>query len=437
MFENKVTFECNNMNKRKISSIMVICITSLFFISISLIPAIADPGDGKGDGNGDIDPPTPPKGPDGDNGGDDGGSGEQNQEGIDDEDDDHGNEQNQSDGDNGEQNQERNQSREGDDDNDDIDDDQERYQQRKMEMEFERNRTRIRSEWGQDDYEDELEILFEIDHGPRLKLDYENNLHSSENELSFDVKIRELIEFRDTNRNGRYDEDDIIVNTYSFENSNFKNFTYQNQLSDDGENINFVSTQTEDDVFKMNLYFSGNFSEINNQILSPSEVKIDFIINNYPYQGEDTKLALKTMLNTKHETEMETESFDEIQGFSEDESVLDINSLNNGGFFSWAETVIVDGIVKPVNSTINSETEETIKENEKFSNKISNIYFSYPRGSNIIHDPKLGIVSISFEAFALQSISNLVNMDNIISYVGICILASIMFLGVIVIRKRI
>ena len=437
MFENKVTFECNNMNKRKISSIMVIFIVSLFFISISLIPAIADLGDGKGDGNGDMDPPTPPKGPDDDNGGDDGSSGEQNQEGIDDEDDDHGNEQNQNDGDNGKQNQERNQSREGDDDNDDIDDDQERYQQRKMEMEFERNRTRIRSEWGQDDYEDELEILFEIDHGPRLKLDYENNLHSSENELSFDVKIRELIEFRDTNRNGRYDEDDIIVNTYSFENSNFKNFTYQNQLSDDGENINFVSTQTEDDVFKMNLYFSGNFSEINNQILSPSEVKIDFIINNYPYEEEDTQLALRTMLNTKHETELETESFDELQGFSEDEIVLDINSLNNGGFFSWAETVIVDGIVKPVNSTINSETEETIRENEKISNKISNIYFSYPRGSNIVHDPKLGIVSISFEAFALQSISNLINIDNIVSYVGICILASIMFLGVIFIRKRI
>ena len=425
------------MNKRKISSIMVIFIVSLFFISISLIPAIADLGDGKGDGNGDMDPPTPPKGPDGDNGGDDGGSGEQNQEGIDDEDDDHGNEQNQNDGYNGEQNQERNQSREGDDDNDDIDDDQERYQQRKMEMEFERNRTRIRSEWGQDDYEDELEILFEIDHGPRLRLDYENNLHSSENELSFDVKIRELIEYRDTNSNGRYDEDDIIVNTYSFKNSNFKNFTYQNQLSDDGENINFVSTQTEDDVFKMNLYFSGNFSEINNQILSPSEVKIDFIINNYPYEEEDTQLALRTMLNTKHETELEIESFDEIQGFSEDESVLDINSLNNGGFFSWAETVIVDGIVKPVNSTINSETKETIRENEKISNKISNIYFSYPRGSNIVHDPKLGIVSISFEAFALQSISNLLNIDNIVSYVGICILASIMFLGVIFIRKRI
>ncbi len=425
------------MNRRKISSIMVFFIVSLFFISISLLPAIADPGDGKGDGNGDKDPPTPPKGPDDDKGGDDDGSGEQNQEGNNSEDNDHNNEQNQNGGNNGEQNQERNQSREGDDDNDDIDDDQERYQQRKMKIELERNRTRIRSEWGQDDYEDELEILFEIDHGPRLRLDYENNLHSSENELSFDVKIRELIEYRDTNRNGRYDEDDIIIDTYSFEKSNFKNFTYQNQLSDDGENINFVSTQTEDEVFKMNLYFSGNFSQINNQILSPSEVKIDFIINNYPYEEEDTQLALRTMLNTKHETELETESFDEVQGFSEDESVLDINSLNNGGFFSWAENVIVDGIVKPINSTINSQIEETIRENEKISNKIINIYFSYPRGTNIVHDPKLGIVSISFETFALQSISNLINIDNIVSYVGICILASIMFLGVIFIRKRI
>ena len=425
-----------NMNKRKISSIMIIFIVSLFFISISLLPAIADPGDGKGDGkgdgNGDMDPPTPPKGPNNDGEGNDNGSGNQNQENNSNvEDDDPNREQNQNNDDKGEQN------REGDDDNDDIDDDQERYQQRKMEMEFERNRTRIRSEWDQDEYEDKFEIMFDIDHGPRLKLDYENNLHSSENELSFDLKIRELIEYRDTNRNGRYDEGEIIVNTYSFENSNFKNFTYQNQLSDDGEKINFVSTQTEDDVFKMNLYFSGNFSEINNQILSPSEVKIDFIINNYPYEDEGTQLALRTILDTEHETELETESFDEKQGFSKNESVLDITTLNNGGFFSWAETVIVDGIVKPVNSTITSQTEETIIENEKISTKVSNIYFSYPRGSNIVHDPKLGVVSISFETFALQSISNLVNMDNIVSYVGICILASIMFLGVIVIRKRI
>jgi len=422
------------MIRRKISSIMVFFIVSLFLISISLLPAIADPGDGKGEGNDDIDPPTPPKGPDDDKGGGNDGSGDQNQEGINDVDDNYNDEQNQNEVTDGGQNKERNQSREG---KDNIDDNQDRYQQRRMEMKFERNRTRIRSEWGQDDYEDELEISFEIDHGPRLKLDYENNMYSSENELSFDVRIRELIEYRDTNRNGRYDEDDVIVNNYSFENKKFKNFTYLNQLSDDGKKINFVSTQTEDDIFKMNLYFSGNFSEINNQILTPSEVKIDFIINEYPFEENDTNLALRTMLNTKHETELEAESFDESQGFSENESVLDINSLNNGGFFSWAETVIVDGIVKPVNSTVNSETEETIRENEKISNKISNIYFSYPQGRNIVHDPKVGVVSISFEAFALQSISNLINTDNILSYIGICILASIMFLGVIVIRKRI
>jgi len=439
MFKNKVTFECNNMKKRKISSaIMVFFIALLFLISISLSSVIADPDNNMGNGNGNMDPLSPPKDPDDDSSGINDGSGERKQGGnSDNEDYDQNREQNQNEEQNGDQNQERKQNREGDDDNDDIDDKQERYQHRKTEMVFEQNRTRIRSEWKQDEYEDEFEIIFDIEQGPRLKFDYENNMYSSENELSFEVQIRELIEYIDTNKNGRYEEDDVIVNTYSFEKTNFNNFTYQNQFSDDGEKINYISTQTKDEIFKMDLYFSSNFSKINNQIVSPTEIKIDFIINNYPFEEESTQLALRTMLVTEHETELDTESFDEIQGFSENESVLNITTINNVGFFSWAETVVVDNITKPVNSTIQSQIIETIRDDEKISNKVSNIYFSYPRGSNILHDPKLGVVGISFEAFALQSIGYLINMDNIVSYIGICILASILFLGVVIIRKRI
>ena len=421
------------MKKRIIRNLMSVFIVTFFIISIFFIPAIADPGDGKGDGNGDADPQNPPKGPDDEDDEDDY-SGYHNQEGYDDEDDEHSGEYHGDDDE--ENNQYRYQHREGDEDNDDVDDEQERYQHRKMEMEFEENRLRIRSEWDQDNYEDEFEILFDIEDGPYFKLEYENNMHSYENELSFEVKIRELIEYRDTNRNGRLDEDDDIVNTYSLENQIFKNLSYQKQLSDNNETINLVSTQTEDDIFIMNLYFSNNFSNLNNQVLTPSEIKIDFIIDNFQFEEKDTQLALRAMIETEHETELEVESFDEINGFSEDESVLDINSINNGGFFSWTETVIVDGIEKPVNSTIKTQTEETIEENEKNSNQFTNLYFSYPRGNNIIHDPKIGIVSISFETFALKSISNLINMDSILSYVGICILASILFLGIIVIRKR-
>jgi len=423
------------MKKRIFRSIKIISIVLFFIISISFLPVIADPSDVKGDGNDDMDPPTPPKGPnDDDKENDD--SGYHNQEGKDDVDDDNNGEYHGDYEDDEENNQERQQNRYGYDDNDDVDDNQERYQHRKMEIKFEENRLRIRSEWEQDIYTDEFEILFEIENEPKLKFEYENNMHSSENELSFQVKIKELIEYRDTNRNGRFDEDDIIVNTYSFENSIFKNLTYQKQLSEDDETINLVSTQTVDEVFKMNIYFSNNFSNINNQILTPSEVKIDFIIDNFPFEEDDTQIALRTILETEHETELDVESFDEKNGFSEGESVLDITTINNGGFFSWAESVIVDGKIKSVNTTIKTQTEETIKENEKISYRVSNIYFSYPRGSNIIHDPKIGIVSISFEAFALQSISNLINTDSIISYIGICILASLIFLGIIGIRKR-
>jgi hypothetical protein len=419
------------MKKLIIRDIMIILTVLFFIISISFLPAIADPGDGKGGGDGAIDPPKDPN--DNNNGNND--SVDPNQEKNNDETNNQNNEQNEN-NQVDENNQWRNQNREGDNDNDDVDDNRERYQNRKMEMELNESHLRIRSEWNQDDYEDEFEITLDIEDVPGFRLQYENNKDLNQNELCFEIKIRELIEYRDINRNGRFDIGDYIVNTYSFNNSIFKNLTYQKQISNDNEPFNLVSTQTMDDVFRMNLYFSNNFSNINNQILTPSELKIDFIIENFLFEEEDTKLCLKTSMQTKDETELNIESFDEKNGFSYGEIALNVNLKNSSGFFSWMETVLVDGIEKSVNTTIFSQIEENIHENEIISSQINEIYFSYPRGSNIVHDPKIGVTSISFEAFALQSISNIINMDGISSYVIICIIASIMFLGIIFIRKR-
>jgi hypothetical protein len=420
------------MKKIIIRNTMIILTVLFFVISVSFFPVIADPGDGKGDGDGNTDIPTPPKDPNNDNQGNDN-IVDQNQDGNYDEPDNQNNEHNENHQDDG-NNQWSNQNREGD--NDDVDHNRERYQNRNMEIEVDGNNLRIRSGWNQGDYEDEFEITFVIDDGPGLKLQYKNNKDLSQNELSFEVKVRELIEYRDANKNGRFDMEDNIINKYSFENSIFNNLTYQKQILNGNETINLVSTQTIDNVFSMNLYFSNNFSYMNNQILTPSEVKIDFLIDDFPYQEEDTQLCLKTIMQTRDETELNTESFDEKNGFSHGENVLDVNLKNSSGFFSWVETAIVDGVEKSVNTTIASQIEENIYEDEIISNQVNEIYFSYPRGINIIHDPKIGVVSISFEAYALQSISNLINVDNIFSYVGICVLASIVFLGIIFVRKR-
>jgi len=439
MFESKITFECNNMRKGNIvPKIMVYLIALFIFISISLIPVIADPVDNKGDGNGDINTPpsSPPKGPNNESDGNSYNNSEQNKDqNTDNKNDTQNREQNQNQENNSEQNQKQNQNRTGENDN--VTEKKMRYQQRNMEMVLEQNRTKIRSEWEQDEYQDELEIIFDTEKGPRFILDYKNNMHSFDNNLSFKIQIKELIEYRDINGNSRYDQEDIIVNVYSFENLNFENLTYQNKYSDDGKKINLISTQTENGVFKINIYHSNNYSVLGNQILSPSEIKIDFIINNYPFEEQNTQLALNAMLETQHRAELNINSFDEIQGFSDNESVLDITTNNNHGFFSWAEKVDVDNVTNQVKTTIQSQIIESIVDNVKISNKISNIYFSYPRGSNIIHDPKIGVISISFDTFELGSIGNLINIENIFTYVGICILASFMFLGLIFIRKKI
>ena len=166
------------MKKIIIRNKMVILITLFFVISVSFLPVIADPGDGKGDGN--MDPPVPPKDSNNDDNGNDG-IVDQNQDGKNNETDDQNREQNEYYQDDG-NNQWRNQNHEVDNDNDDVDDNRERYQNRKIEMELNESNLRIRSGWNQGDYEDELEITLDIDDGPGLKLQYENNKDLSQNE---------------------------------------------------------------------------------------------------------------------------------------------------------------------------------------------------------------------------------------------------------------
>ena len=350
--------------------------------------------------------------------------------------------QNPDSGKNNNNNQQQNQKGKEDNDGDEIDDRRERHQYRYMKMTFGKNRTQIRSEWQHNTSGDAFEVLFDIDKEPKITFDYIPDTKTSEIELSFIVTISNLFEYHDVNANGRYNKDDIIESTYFLENANFTDIEYKYENSSDGEEITIISTVTDDGIFSIVMYVTGNFSQINNQTLSPSEIKMDFIINNYPFVYSNTSIAIEIDLITEHETNIETVSFDEKQGYSKNESEINISSFKHNGFFSWADYVTVDNENRPVNVTVTSEKEETILDNETIYLKTRKVYFSYPQGTNIIHDPEMGVVSISYASFAessiIKDITQLVNtlFTDLLAYVGICLFAGFFFICIIYFRKR-
>ncbi len=70
-------------------------------------------------------------------------------------------------------------------------------------------------------------------------------------------------------------------------------------------------------------------------------------------------------------------SIEERSGTTEKE--VYIKSANATGFFSWAPEAKVDGVAKPVKSSVTNTLNGKI------------ITIAYPRGAEIAHDPKLGV----------------------------------------------
>lgn len=312
---------------------------------------------------------------------------------------------------------------------------QKQHQYRKMNCTGDHKRCLIRSKWRLNNSIDAFEIEFTIDPEPALILYYMPNGDASNVQLTFKITLKKLVEFADLNNNGRFDYSDSEISTYAFENVNFTNITYSNETLISGETVLTVETQTFDNVFEIKMYISDNFTSFNKQVLSPSEMKIDFQINQYPFLENNTPLALIMEITTNHNLSIEAESFDEKQGYAFNESTVNISSLHYSGFLSWSNTVSVDGINKSIQASILEEEYPGMEGVEI----IRFISFSYPHGAEIIHDPKIGVVSQSFNLAALnnvQLINIITDLNVYYTYIISCVLATLIFIGILSLRKR-
>jgi len=236
-----------------------------------------------------------------------------------------------------------------------------------------------------------------------------------EYKITFEVFFPGLIEFVDLNDNGVLDEEeDEIVSDYGF--NSFQPVEYSLSTISDDTNMHYLLFNTTDGVFAAHVYLVEEFVYVNDNLISPTEAKIDIEITGYEYVEDDSQLALITKLwSEEHGTERE-ETYDEKEGYSEDEKDVVVNDAAYSGFFSWKETALIDGVEMDV------LTKELDYEGENFQK----LLICYPRGYHIFHDPKIGI----FIGQVVNGTSPILVAGAAVSVIGVCGII------VIVIRKR-
>jgi len=176
-----------------------------------------------------------------------------------------------------------------DEDDDGVDDDYEDENEREVKVEYSDNEIQIESQLKTGDTKDEFQIKIEAGDDLGIKLEYESETTTdgveTELELEFKVVFKSLIEFVDVDSNGFYNSDnDTEIQEYMFE--EFNPIEYTPILKPDNSTLHYLNISTVDNVFTAHLFVAGEFMDFNSTILTPTELKIDIEITDFPYLND-------------------------------------------------------------------------------------------------------------------------------------------------------
>ncbi|MFX1318600.1 MAG: hypothetical protein ACFE9D_09595 [Promethearchaeota archaeon] len=270
----------------------------------------------------------------------------------------------------------------GDDDNDGIDDHIEDTEERELHIETEDSMITVHSEFVNEPNENEFEISFATNEGIKLELGYSTEINASEYELELEVKFEQLVEFIDQNADGIYNLGEAVSGgMIDLTSRNYSDPILTQITSDDGELGYQIEAHiiNESYTFQIIANIFPTYAVLNESFIHPTEMKLTIVIENFPYQ-EDGALAL--IAEASSEREIKTE----IQGTEEE---IEIHSNTISSYYSWLKEALVDGDSVPVNSSVIDSAEGAL------------IVLSYPHGTNILHDPKLGIAALPLTPFPL------------------------------------
>jgi hypothetical protein len=308
-----------------------------------------------------------------------------------------------------------------DEDEDGVEDDEEELNERKLQIEVSDKEVQIQSELKNGENKDEIEIELKTTDEPEIQVEYESEVGSSETELSFKVRFYSLIEYNDMDSDGIYNEStDELVQELRLDDSNIGYLPIEYTTEMVGNTtLHIINVSTTDGVFSLQFYIAEEFTLVNGSLVTPSEMKIDIAINEFPFENDSSLLSLKVRLEAEVEYELDEETEDEEDERASDEIEVEVSMNGFTGFFSWSEIVHVDGVPMDVKSS--SVDDDDVDPNEQ------KIYLNYPRGTRLLHDPKIGVAGILQVPSATSDIPG---------FESIITLFAVFFASVIMIYRR-
>ena len=243
-----------------------------------------------------------------------------------------------------------------------------------------------------------------------------------EYKLEFEVYFRGFIEFVDLNDNGIYDHEiDKFIEDYGI--NSFQPISYSLTPISNDSNLHYFLLNTTDGVFAAHIYFVEEFVYLNDNIIAPTQVKIDIEITDFDYINDSSQLALITKLRSEtYDYEKREETKDEQDGYGNEEEEVYIENDIYTGIFSWKETAMIDGVemeVKTSNLDVDVEDEN-----------IQILLINYPRGNHIYHDPKIGISITTVFGATQPTIVPIIITGSVVAVIGVATVSSL------ILRKR-
>ena len=256
------------------------------------------------------------------------------------------------------------------------------------------------------------QIRFRLDgDNIRFRLDFREDATDLTAEAELRVELERVFEFRDADGDGGFQDGEDVRSEHQASDLELLNLTSSAVSSGGVDGIQAAATYRFRDAPGSTLTFRatvfGDAATFQGLPLDPVDVKVDFLFDNFPYRDGDTLPALEARV-------------DALAGTSN--LTLDAISFAAGNLtatFRWEDTATVDGIDRPVRTTVAS------RENESLS-----VTFAYARGADIVHDPTLG--------FSLRDV--LATTSRILgnpAFYALGVVASLaVFSGLVLIRRR-
>ena len=250
---------------------------------------------------------------------------------------------------------------------------------RDVDVEVESKRARIRSSGqGSDGGGDELGYEIKAQNQLSIQMQYRKQAGSEQTNVQMTVNFMEMLEYEDVDGNGQLGPGDDIVSTYDLEMAQWEALDHVDETTDEGKKVHAITARTKDGVFAMVSRTTGTQTQTQSGELSPNMMKIDLIVDDFPWTRANTRLALRATVDNEG-TITHVADPAQRQYMGENEAGIESNDDGDVGFYTWVRSADVDGMSQQVKVQVTNDAEGT------------SLQFNYAQGDFINHDPKLGV----------------------------------------------